>query len=61
MINNTIFHVRLPASTNVEQAMATLKKVESVRYAELNGIARIQPVPRIPPRKLGRPQIRPRR
>ena len=61
MINNTIFHVRLPATTNVEQTMATLKKVKSVRYAELNGIARIQPVPRIPPRKLGRPLIRPRR
>ena len=41
--------------------MATLKKVKSVRYAELNGIARIQPVPRIPPRKLGKPLIRPRR
>ena len=83
MVNGTVLHVSLPAAMNVEQGMAALKKVKSVRYAELNGIVRIQPVPRpgiqplpgiqpvprpgirpgprIPPRKLGKPLIRPRR
>ena len=46
MINGTILHVRLPETTNVEQAMAKLKGIDLVRYAELNGIATIQPVPR---------------
>ena len=45
MINGTILHVRLPETTNVEQAMAKLKGIDLVRYAELNGIASIQPVP----------------
>ena len=65
MVNGTVLHVRLPATMNVEQGMAKLKTVKSVRYAELNGIVRIQPIPRpglrIPPRKLGKPLIRPRR
>ena len=54
MINGTILHVRLPVSINVEQAMAKLKGVKSIRYAELNGIATIQPVPRINNRPLPR-------
>ncbi|HIE69446.1 MAG TPA: hypothetical protein EYP98_04385 [Planctomycetes bacterium] len=54
MINGTILHVRLPASINVEQAMAKLKGVKSIRYAELNGIATTQPVPRINNRPLPR-------
>ena len=45
MINDTILHVRLPATTNVEQGINKLKGVPVVRYAELNGIASIQPVP----------------
>ena len=45
MFKNTILHVTLPDTTNVEQAMAKLKGVKAVRYAEVNGIARIQPVP----------------
>ncbi len=78
MINNTILHVILPESTNVELAMAKLKTVEAVRYSEINGSVGIQPVqpggagigiapprpqilPRTPPRKLGRPQVLPRR
>ena len=46
MFNNTILHVQLPPTVNVEQAMAALKKVQCVRYSELNGIASTQPVPR---------------
>jgi len=78
MINNTILHVILPESTNVELAMAKLKTVEAVRYSEINGRVSIQPaqpggagigiapprpqiLPRTPPRKLGRPQVLPRR
>jgi len=69
MVNGTVLHVRLPSTMNVEQGMAKLKTVKSVSYAELNGIVRIQPLPRpgirpgprIPPRKLGKPLIRPRR
>ena len=41
MVNGTVFHVRLPATMNVEQGMAKLKTVKGVRYAELNGIAYI--------------------
>ena len=37
MVNGTVFHVRLPATMNVEQGMAKLKTVKGVRYAELNG------------------------
>ena len=44
MFKNTILHVTLPDTTNVEQAMAKLKGVKAVRYAEVNGIAVIQPV-----------------
>jgi predicted secreted protein len=78
MINNTILHVILPESTNVELAMAKLKTVKAVRYSEINGRVGIQPAqpggpgigigrprpqiqPRTPPRKLGRPQVQPRR
>ena len=43
MINNTILHVTLPESTNVELAMAKLKTVKAVRYSELNGRVGIQP------------------
>ena len=39
MLNDTILHVRLPATTNVEQGISKLKGVPVVRYAELNGIA----------------------
>ena len=46
MFDHTILHLRLPDTTNVEKAMAKLKVVNCVRYAELNGIATIQPVPR---------------
>ena len=46
MFGNTILHVNLPDSINVEQAMAKLKGVEGVRYSELNGRVGIQPVPR---------------
>ena len=38
MINDTILHVRLPATTNVEQGISKLKGVPVVRYVELNGI-----------------------
>ena len=80
MINNTILHVILPESTNVELAMAKLKTVKAVRYSEINGSVGIQPVqpggagigigrprpqiqptPGTPPRKVGRPTVRPRR
>ena len=37
MVNGTVLYVRLPATMNVEQGMAKLKTVKSVRYAELNG------------------------
>jgi hypothetical protein len=43
MINNTILHVTLPESTNVELAMAKLKTVKAVRFSELNGRVGIQP------------------
>lgn len=43
MFGNTILHVTLPESTNVEQAIAKLKAVKGVRYSELNG--RVGPVP----------------
>ena len=45
MFGNTILHVKLPDSANVEQAMAKLKAVKAVRYSELNGRVGIQPVP----------------
>ena len=75
MINNTILHVILPESTNVELAMAKLKTVKAVRYSEINGRVGIQPVqpggpgigieiqptPGTPPRKVGRPTVQPRR
>ncbi|MBT5845109.1 MAG: protease inhibitor I42 family protein [Verrucomicrobiales bacterium] len=63
MINNTILHVTLPESTNVELAMAKLKTVKAVRYSELNGRVGIQPAQ---PGGVGigigqpRPQIGPR-
>ena len=63
MINNTILHVTLPESTNVELAMAKLKTVKAVRYSELNGRVGIQPAQ---PGEAGigigqpRPQILPR-
>ncbi|MBT6450223.1 MAG: hypothetical protein HOK62_05850 [Verrucomicrobiales bacterium] len=63
MINNTILHVTLPESTNVELAMANLKTVKAVRYSELNGRVGIQPAQ---PGGVGigigqpRPQIGPR-
>jgi len=41
LINNTVLYVRLPETTNVEQAMAKLKGIDLVRYAELNGIGYI--------------------
>ena len=41
MVNGTVFHVRLPATMNVEQGMAKLKTVKGVRYAELNGTTHI--------------------
>ncbi len=41
LVNDTIFHVRLPADTNVEQAMARLKAAPCVRYSELNQIVSI--------------------
>jgi len=50
MFKGSILHVRLPANTNVERGMAASKRVKMVRYAELNGIARIQPVPQPQPR-----------
>jgi hypothetical protein len=74
MINNTILHVTLPESTNVELAMAKLKTVKTVRYSEINGRVGIQPIrpggpgigigqprPRTNPTERGRPQIQPRR
>jgi hypothetical protein len=75
MINNTILHVTLPESTNVELAMAKLKTVKAVRYSEINGRVGIQPVqpggpgigieiqptPGTPPRRVGRPAVQPRR
>ena len=33
-----VLHVRLPETTNVEQAMVKLKGIDLVRYAELNGV-----------------------
>ncbi|SVC17725.1 uncharacterized protein METZ01_LOCUS270579, partial [marine metagenome] len=62
MINNTILHVILPESTNVELAMAKLKTVKAVRYSELNGRVGIQPIrPGGPGIGIGRPrpQIQP--
>ena len=41
MVNGTVLHGRLPATTNVEQGMAKLKTVKGVRYVELNGTAYI--------------------
>ena len=75
MINNTILHVTLPESTNVELAMAKLKTVKTVRYSEINGRVGIQPIrpgepgigieiqptPGTPPRRVGRPAVQPRR
>tara|TARA_Y100001934_G_scaffold115729_1_gene141647 strand:+ start:1290 stop:3719 length:2430 start_codon:yes stop_codon:yes gene_type:complete len=46
MFGNTILHVTLPDSVNVEQAMSKLKAVKSVKYSELNGRVGIQPAPR---------------
>ena len=42
MFNNTILVVVLPDTLNEEQAIAALKKVDGVKYAELDGIATIQ-------------------
>jgi hypothetical protein len=44
MFKNTILHVQLPVTINVEQAMAKLKGVKEVRYSEINGTVGIQPV-----------------
>ena len=43
MFGNTILHVTLPNSVNVEQAMSKLKAVKAVKYSELNGRVGIQP------------------
>ena len=59
MFKGSILHVRLPANTNVERGMAAMQQVKMVRYAELNGIARIQPVPQPRPGIGIRPVPRP--
>ena len=46
MFGNTILHVTLPNSVNVEQAMTKLKAVKAVKYSEINGRVGIQPAPR---------------
>jgi predicted secreted protein len=46
MFGNTILHVKLPNSVNVEQAMSKLKAVKAVKYSEINGRVGIQPAPR---------------
>jgi hypothetical protein len=45
MFGNTILHVTLPNSFNVEQAMSKLKAVKAVKYSELNDRVGIQLAP----------------
>ena len=44
MFNNTILHVTIPASSNVERAMTAFSSAadKGIKYAELNGIVSIQ-------------------
>ena len=42
MFNNTILVISLPNTINEEQAIAALKKVQGVKYAELDGVVSIQ-------------------
>ena len=46
MFENTILHLILPSSVNVEQAISKLKAVKTVKYSEINGRVGIQPAPR---------------
>ena len=42
MFNNTILVISLPNTINEEQAINALKKVQGVKYAELDGVVSIQ-------------------
>ena len=42
MFNNTILVISLPNTINEEQAIAALKKVQGVKYSELDGVVSIQ-------------------